>query len=63
MIFTESPIFSRELPGILSEEEYFGLQELLMEQPDKGDLIPESKGLRKIRVAAGGKGKRGGARG
>jgi hypothetical protein len=30
--------------------------------PDAGDLIPGSKGLRKIRVASGGKGKRGGSR-
>lgn len=30
--------------------------------PDAGDLIPGSKGLRKIRVASGGKGKRGRSR-
>ncbi len=29
---------------------------------DAGDLIPGSKGLRKIRIASGGKGKRGGSR-
>lgn len=62
MIFCESPVFSKALPGILSDEEYFNLQDLLVDRPDAGDLIPGSAGLRKIRVGSGGKGKRGGAR-
>lgn len=62
MIFTESPSFTKAVQQILREEEYFDLQDLLIDRPDTGDVIPGSKGLRKIRVASGGKGKRGGSR-
>jgi mRNA-degrading endonuclease RelE of RelBE toxin-antitoxin system len=34
----------------------------LIDTPETGDVIPGAKGLRKIRVASGGKGKRGGSR-
>jgi hypothetical protein len=42
-----------------------GIEELavyLIDHPDAGDLIPGSGGIRKLRWAAKGKGKRGGAR-
>ena len=35
---------------------------ILLARPGAGDLIPRSGGLRKIRIAASGRGKRGGAR-
>ena len=38
------------------------LQARLLANPDAGDLIPRSGGLRKIRVGIAGRGKRGGAR-
>jgi len=62
VIFIESLAFTKAVQRILGDEEYFGLQEQLLDHPDVGDLIPDSKGLRKIRVASGGKGKRGGSR-
>jgi mRNA-degrading endonuclease RelE of RelBE toxin-antitoxin system len=62
VLFTESPAFTEAVQEILRERDYFDLQDLLMERPDAGDVIPGSKGLRKIRVASGGKGKRGGSR-
>ena len=62
VIFSESPAFTKAVQEILCEEDYFALQDLLIERPDVGDVIPGSKGLRKIRVASGGKGKRGGSR-
>lgn len=62
MVFIESPVFTKAVQRILREEDYFELQDQLIESPDAGDLIPGSKGLRKIRVASGGKGKRGGSR-
>ena len=34
----------------------------MLAEPSKGDVIQDSGGLRKVRVAAKGKGKRGGAR-
>jgi mRNA-degrading endonuclease RelE of RelBE toxin-antitoxin system len=62
MIFTESPAFSRKVYEVLTEEELIALENRLVLLPDAGDLIPGACGLRKIRVASGGKGKRGGSR-
>ena len=62
VIFSESPSFTKAVQEILRDEEYFALQDHLIDRPDAGDVIPGSKGLRKIRVASGGKGKRGGSR-
>lgn len=62
MTFTESPAFTADVLSILGEEKYFDLQDSLLDHPDAGDLIPGGGGLRKIRVASGGKGKRGGSR-
>lgn len=62
VIFTESASFARRVFEILTEEALMDLERLLVETPDAGDLIPGSRGLRKIRVASGGKGKRGGSR-
>lgn len=62
VIFSESTAFTKAVQQILHEEDYFELQDQLIDTPDAGDLIPGSKGLRKIRVASGGRGKRGGSR-
>ena len=62
MIFSESPAFSATVNSVLTEDEYFELQDRLIDNPAEGDLIKGSNGLRKIRVASKGKGKRGGAR-
>ena len=62
MIFTDSAAFSRKVYEILTEDELINLERTLIVTPDAGDLIPGSKGLRKIRVASGSKGKRGGSR-
>ena len=62
MEFIETPVFTRRITEILSDEEYRSLQEKLVENPRAGRLIPHGKGLRKYRWAASGKGKRGGAR-
>ncbi len=62
MIFTESTAFSRKVYEVLTEEELIALEHRLVLAPDCGDLIPGAGGLRKVRVASGGKGKRGGSR-
>ncbi len=62
MIFIETSLFSRVLPEYLSDEEFRGLQGYLMERPDAGVIIQRSGGIRKLRWAAGGKGKSGGVR-
>jgi hypothetical protein len=47
---------------VLSEEELDEAIWLIAQKPEAGDLIPDSGGLRKIRIRRGGQGKRGGAR-
>lgn len=58
----ELPSFARLAGGLLTQEEIDGLILFLANHPDDGDVIPGTSGLRKIRWAARGKGKRGGAR-
>jgi len=62
MHFIETPIFTRRMESLLTEEEYRELQNGLIKQPDAGAIIRGSSGLRKIRWAAKGRGKRGGVR-
>ena len=62
MLIIETPTFTRQIGAILSDEEYRQLQNQLVEQPDLGAVIPGTKGLRKMRFAESGKGKRGGGR-
>lgn len=62
MVFIETPIFTKALLQLLSDDEYRSLQTLLADHPESGDLIRDTGGLRKIRVQAKGHGKRGGAR-
>src|ERR1700676_4390509 len=60
MIFVESPVFTRQVTELLSDENYSELQRFLLRQPDAGDVIQGTGGLRKVRWATAGKGKRGG---
>src|SRR5438477_11235081 len=62
MIFIEDDGFQRRRKGWLDDEELFALMEWLAVRPDAGKVIPGSGGLRKMRWAAKGHGKRGGAR-
>lgn len=62
MIFIESPIFSKYLHDYLDDEGYSALQQTLVLRPDTGKIIPGSGGLRKLRWAGSGRGKRGGLR-
>lgn len=62
MKFIETPIFTKDVRGCLSEEEYRGLQLALLLRPEQGSVIPGSGGLRKIRWKVKGRGKRGGIR-
>ncbi|MBO0366112.1 hypothetical protein ACQJ0O_13080 [Pseudomonas shirazensis] len=62
MIFIETPVFTSDLKEHLEDEEYRTLQSYLAEYPEAGALMEETGGLRKIRWAAKGKGKRGGVR-
>lgn len=62
MVFLETPVFTRQIRELVDDDQYRELQSTLVARPDAGDLIPRSGGLRKIRMAASGRGKRGGGR-
>jgi len=62
MEFIETRIFTQQILELLPDDEYRLLQTLLMDQPDKGDIIKNGGGIRKVRFAAQGKGKSGGIR-
>lgn len=63
-IFIELPPFERLREHYLSDDEYRALQYALLAQPDAGDVIMGTGGLRKIRFPdkRRGKGKRSGLR-
>jgi len=60
--FVETQRFTRLVKEYLSDDEYAATQNQLIANPDAGSVVPGSGGVRKLRVAAGGKGKRGGYR-
>lgn len=58
----ETPTFTRQCAKIFSDDEKRELIDYLANNPLEGDEIPGTGGVRKIRFAASGRGKRGGAR-
>jgi len=58
----ETPSFARRAEALLSEAESHDLISFLAANPDAGDLIPGTGGVRKVRFAAQGHGKSGGVR-
>jgi mRNA-degrading endonuclease RelE of RelBE toxin-antitoxin system len=62
MVIIETPIFTKTIQSLMSEDDYRQLQSALVIRPDMGDLIPGSGGLRKLRWRTPGRGKRGGVR-
>ncbi len=60
--FIETKLFTKLITGYLSDEEYSQLQQTLIKNPEAGDLVPGSGGVRKLRWGVKGRGKRGGVR-
>lgn len=62
MLFVETPVFTRELQDLMSDDDYRALQSALLLRPEAGALIPGGGDLRKVRWGLPGTGKRGGLR-
>lgn len=62
VVFVETPIFTKRIQQYMDDDEYAELQKYLAAKPDAGDIIRGSGGIRKLRWAGSGRGKRGGLR-
>ncbi len=62
MMIIETPIFTKLITQIMSDDEYRALQEALIMRPELGVVIKNSGGLRKLRWSLQGRGKSGGVR-
>ena len=60
--FIETSMFTRQIKQIATDDELKDLQKQIIESPAKGELIQQTGGLRKIRMATGSQGKSGSAR-
>jgi hypothetical protein len=60
--FVETKLFSELIEDYLSDDEYAAMQQFLLVNPQAGDVIPASGGVRKLRWGVAGRGKRGGLR-
>ena len=60
--FIESSAFERLMPIYLDDDEYAELQQYMMQNPEAGQLVRGSGGVRKLRWLRPGMGKRGGLR-
>ena len=58
----ETLLFSRQSQDVWDDAEREAFIDFIARNPEEGDLIPETGGVRKIRWARPGSGKRGGAR-
>ena len=54
--------FLRQAAGLWSEEERHAFVDYIAANPEAGDVIPDTGGVRKVRWSRAGMGKRGGAR-
>jgi hypothetical protein len=55
-------VFSRAARDVLTVDEWEKVEQILLDNPDAGDLVAGTGGVRKLRVAFEGRGKRGSAR-
>lgn len=60
--FVESKLFTRLVGEYLTDDEYAELQAAMIDAPERGAIVPGSGGIRKLRWAQAGRGKRGGIR-
>jgi hypothetical protein len=60
--FVYLPTFERTMGGLLTDTAMQIIENELPNNPRRGDVIPDTNGVRKMRVALPGRGKRGGGR-
>ena len=60
--FIELPVFTRYAADCLDDSDLAALQQALSANPEAGDLVPGTHGVRKLRWTRPGMGKRGGLR-
>jgi hypothetical protein len=58
----ETAVFMRQAGALWSDDERFEFVDFIARNPEAGDLIPGSGGVRKVRWGRQGSGKRGGVR-
>jgi hypothetical protein len=58
----ETAVFMRQAGALWTEDERFEFIDFIARNPEAGDLIPASGGVRKVRWGRHGSGKRGGVR-
>jgi hypothetical protein len=61
LTFIETSIFTKTIKDLFSDDEYLEIQNELLKDPEKGDIIQGTGGLRKIRFGRN-SGKSGGVR-
>lgn len=58
----ETQTYLKSIDGLWTDEEAEAFVAFISANPDAGDVMPGTTGLRKVRWSASGRGKRGGAR-
>jgi len=58
----ETPLFVRQAEAVWDDAEREAFVDFIAANPEAGDMIPETGGVRKVRWARAGTGKRGGTR-
>lgn len=62
IVVAETPLFVRQAEEVWTEAEREEFVDFIARDPEAGDLIPETGGVRKVRWGRSGSGKRGGVR-
>ena len=62
LTFIETKLFTRLVHSYFTDDEYAALQNSIVANPEAGDVIRGSGGVRKLRWGLAGRGKRGGVR-
>jgi hypothetical protein len=60
--FVETRLFTRLVQAYLTDDDYAHLQQMLVADPELGEVVPGTGGIRKMRWGVAGRGKRGGIR-